>query len=189
MAIFRRLATIVLAGVLAGSVIAPAASADPPPFTGERRPFVFAEPRTEVPALAFTDADGNPVSLADFRGKVVLLNVWATWCPPCVKEMPSLDRLQAALGGDGFQVVALSLDRGGKAQVEPFYMEKDLDHLAIYLDPKMTAMKALKLQGLPTTLLIDADGREIGRLPGEAEWDSPAAQAFIRHFMDGSGGS
>lgn len=187
MAILRRLATIVLAGVLAGSVIAPGGTpsraSEPPAFAGVNRPFVFTAGRPEVADLDITGPDGQAMKLSDLRGKVVLLNLWATWCPPCVKEMPSLDALQAELGGPGFEVVALSLDRGGKAQVEPFFMETDISHLAMYLDPKMTAMKAIKPPGLPTTLLIDAEGREIGRLAGEAHWDSAEAKAFIRHFM------
>jgi len=192
MAIFRRLATIVLATVLTGSVIAPisaVSAADAPAFKGISRPFVHTAGRPQVPDLDMVDAAGKPMKLSDLRGKVVLLNLWATWCPPCVKEMPSLDRLQAAMGGDGFEVVALSLDRGGKAQVEPFFMETGIEHLAMYLDPPMAAMKALKPPGLPVTLLIDAEGREIGRLAGEAEWDSEAAKAFIRHYLaPGAGG-
>ncbi|WP_225889748.1 TlpA family protein disulfide reductase [Indioceanicola profundi] len=187
MAILRRLATIVLAGVLAGHVIAadsaPVQAAEPPAFSGEKRPFVYAAGRPEVPDLAFTGPDGKALKLSDFRGKVVLLNLWATWCPPCVKEMPSLDNLQAELGGEDFEVVALSLDRGGQGQVEPFFMETDLQHLTMYLDPAMTAMKAIKPPGLPVSLLIDAQGREIGRLSGEAIWDGDEAKAFIRHFM------
>ncbi|MFM2045289.1 MAG: hypothetical protein RLY86_3865 [Pseudomonadota bacterium] len=189
MAIFRRLATFVLAVVTAGHVLAqdmaPAFGTEAPPFSGINRPFVFTEPRVPVPDLTVIGPDGAEMPLSALKGRVVLLNLWATWCPPCVKEMPSLDRLQAALGSDRFTVVALSLDRGGKAQVEPFFMETGLEHLAMYLDPKMTAMKAFKPQGLPTTLLIDAEGREIGRLAGEAVWDSAETMGFLRHFIDG----
>ena len=189
MAILRRLATMLLAGVMAGTVIAPltmsAQAAEPPAFRGENRPFIFASGRPEVADLDILGPDGQAMKLSDFRGKTVLLNLWATWCPPCVKEMPSLDRLQAELGGPTFEVVALSVDRGGRVQVEPFYMETDIEHLAMYLDPKMTAMKAMKPQGLPTTLLIDAEGREIGRLAGEAVWDGEEAKAFIRYFASG----
>jgi hypothetical protein len=102
--------------------------------------------------------------------------------------MPSLDRLQAQLGGDAFQVVALSLDRGGKAAVEPFYTKTGVSHLALFLDPGSASMQALGLRGLPTTLLVDQEGRELGRVEGAVEWDSPEVMAFLRQRMGhGSG--
>lgn len=127
---------------------------------------LHAAPRA-LPAPAFEDGKGRPVRLADFRGKAVLLNVWATWCPPCREEMPSLDRLQKALGGPTFEVVALSIDSGGAAVVESFYKEAGIGSLAIFVDPTMRA------PGVPTTLLIDAEGRELGRHAGPAAWDNP----------------
>ncbi|MFC7333007.1 TlpA family protein disulfide reductase [Rhodocista pekingensis] len=149
-------------------------------------PFTVTGTPQPAPDFAFTDRDGRPVTLADFRGKVVLLNLWAVWCPPCVKEMPSLDRLQAALGGDDFQVVTLSQDRGGAAQVLPFYEKAGIAHLPVYLDPQTAAMAALKARGLPTTYLIDREGRLLGRLEGEAAWDAPAALDLIRRVIAGS---
>ncbi|SMH36570.1 TlpA family protein disulfide reductase [Azospirillum agricola] len=139
-----------------------------------------------VPPLAFADGEGRRVDLSEFAGKLVLLNLWATWCGPCVKEMPALDRLQAQLGGDRFQVVALSLDRGGKAAVEPFYQKTGLGNLAVFLDPGSASMQALGLRGLPTTLLVDPEGRELGRVEGAVEWDSPEVLAFLRR-QAGSG--
>lgn len=133
-----------------------------------------------VPALHFTDAEGATVSLGDFRGKTVLLNIWATWCVPCRKEMPALDRLQARLGGTDFEVVALSIDRGGLGAVRPFYEEIGIANLAIYLDEGDAAMRALGITGIPTTLLIDRDGRELRRWIGPAEWDSPEMETLIR---------
>ena len=133
-----------------------------------------------VPELQFKDADGTALSLADFRGKAVLLNIWATWCGPCRKEMPALDRLQANLGGPEFEVVALSIDRGGLGAVEPFFHEIGIANLAIYLDESAAAMSALGVTGIPTTLLIGRDGSEIRRWPGPAEWDSAEMQALIR---------
>lgn len=147
-----------------------------------------AEAPKPVPPLAFVDGEGRRIDLSEFGGRLVLLNLWATWCGPCVKEMPSLDRLQAQLGGEAFQVVALSLDRGGKAAVEPFYRKTGVDHLALYLDPGSASMQALSLRGLPTTLLIDQEGRELGRVEGAVEWDSPEVVAFLRkHGGRGSG--
>ena len=139
---------------------------------------LHAAPRA-LPALAFADGHGRPLKLADFRGRTVLLNLWATWCPPCREEMPSLDRLQTALGGRDFEVVALSVDAGGAPVVERFYKETGVGRLAIYVDPAMRAPNELSAPGLPTTLLIDAQGREIGRHVGPARWDDPQSIRLI----------
>ena len=147
--------------------------------------FEFMEPPRSLPEVAFRAADGE-TSLAAFRGKVVVLNFWATWCAPCVREMPSLDRLQAALGGDDFAVVALSQDRGGMARVADFYEEHGLDNLARYVDTRGDVAAALGLVGLPTTIVIDAQGREVGRMVGPAEWDSPDAIALVKRLLDGA---
>ncbi|WP_247871841.1 TlpA disulfide reductase family protein [Azospirillum sp. TSO35-2] len=144
--------------------------------------FKGAEPKP-MPALSFVDGDGRRVDLADFKDRVVLLNLWATWCGPCVKEMPSLDRLQAQMGGDAFQVVALSLDRGGRTAVEPFFAKTGVGHLGLYLDPASESMKVLGLRGLPTTILVDPEGRELGRVEGAVEWDSPEVVAFLRQQL------
>lgn len=149
--------------------------------------FKGAEPKP-MPPLSFVDAEGRRVDLADFKDRVILLNLWATWCGPCVKEMPSLDRLQAQLGGDAFQVVALSLDRGGRTAVEPFYKKTGVEHLTVFLDPGSESMKALSLRGLPTTILVDPEGRELGRVEGAVEWDSPEVVAFLRQFLGHGGG-
>jgi thiol-disulfide isomerase/thioredoxin len=145
--------------------------------------FAPSEP-TPAPALSFEDAQGEQLSLEDFRGKVVVLNLWATWCAPCRHEMPSLDRLQATQGGDDLQVVALSLDRGGLQQVEDFYQEIGVQHLGIYRDPTGAAGRELGALGLPTTVVIDPDGREVGRLLGPAEWDSAEALALLRSLIE-----
>jgi thiol-disulfide isomerase/thioredoxin len=158
--------------------VAPAASTS----TDKLDKFKGAEPKP-MPPLSFVDAEGRRVDLADFKDRVILLNLWATWCGPCVKEMPSLDRLQAQLGGDAFQVVALSLDRGGRTAVEPFYKKTGVEHLTVFLDPGSESMKALSLRGLPTTILVDPEGRELGRVEGAVEWDSPEVVAFLRQFV------
>lgn len=149
--------------------------------------FKGAEPKP-MPPLSFVDAEGRRVDLADFKDRVILLNLWATWCGPCVKEMPSLDRLQSQLGGDAFQVVALSLDRGGRTAVEPFYKKTGVEHLTVFLDPGSESMKVLSLRGLPTTILVDPEGRELGRVEGAVEWDSPEVVAFLRQFLGHGGG-
>ena len=139
-----------------------------------------------VPELTFFDGAGNEVSLADFRGEVVVLNLWATWCAPCRREMPSLDRLQAHFGGDGLEVIALSLDRGDVGKVRDFYDELGISTLAVYHDPQARAGRELGAPGLPTTILIDRSGQEVGRLLGPAEWDSDEAIAVIRALMGSS---
>ena len=142
-------------------------------------------PRATSPLqLKFEDARGEQRSLAEYRGKAVLLNLWATWCAPCREEMPTLDRLQAKLGGPDFQVLALSLDRGGADVVRRFYAETGVANLAIFLADTSAVSSAVGLIGLPTTLLVDPSGREIGRVVGPAEWDSPVQVSWIRDKLD-----
>lgn len=136
-----------------------------------------------LPDIQFADGNGRLRQLSEFRGKVLLLNVWATWCPPCREEMPTLDRLQAELGGVNSEVMALSIDRAGMAAVTRFYNETGVKHLSKYIDSSGKAARELAAFGLPTTLLIDREGREIGRLIGPAEWDSPQMVAFIRSHL------
>jgi thiol-disulfide isomerase/thioredoxin len=131
--------------------------------------------------------EGMPVSLADFRGRVILLNFWATWCAPCVAEMPSLDRLEAMLGGKDFTVIALSEDLSPTA-IGPFFSEHGLTRLRRYHDPAGALARAFSLRGLPTTVLIDREGRVLGRFEGPAEWDSPEAVALIRHAIGAQAG-
>jgi thiol-disulfide isomerase/thioredoxin len=134
----------------------------------------------ELGDITFVDADGAAKSLSDWRGKVVLLNVWATWCVPCREEMPMLDKLEAELGGKDFQVVAVNIDRGGAEKPKAFLAETGVTHLALYTDPPGKLFSKVKAVGMPTTLLIDREGREIGRLVGPADWDSPEAIALIK---------
>jgi len=149
---------------------------------------VFDQPR-EIPEIRFQDEQGHDLSLADFRGRVVLLNVWATWCVPCRKEMPALDRLQAKLGGDEFRVIPLSVDREGVAAVKRFYQQLGLKDLGIYVDPWGKAGRALAIPGVPTTLLIDRQGREVARKMGAAEWDDPEMVERIERTMHGQSAS
>lgn len=142
--------------------------------------FVLHDSPKPLPEVHFIDAEGHWRSLADFRGRVVLLNLWATWCVPCRKEMPTLDRLQATLGGPGFEVVPLSIDIAGPPVVRKFYEETGVTHLGLYIDPSTKAARDLAALGLPTTLLVDREGREVGRLTGPAEWDSPEMISFLR---------
>jgi thiol-disulfide isomerase/thioredoxin len=151
-------------------------AAGPPPPAN----FIVPDSPKPLPAIVFADGDGKTGSLADFRGRFVLLNIWATWCVPCRKEMPALDRLQAKLGGPDFEVVTLSIDRGGADAVRKFYADVGIRNLTITLDAKSEAPFKLGTVGVPTTLLIDREGQEIGRLIGAAEWDSPEMIEFLK---------
>jgi thiol-disulfide isomerase/thioredoxin len=165
----------------------PAAAQDAKPkLTGAMAKFELAAPPAPVPALAFKDRQDADASLEAFRGKVVLVNFWATWCVPCVKEMPSLDRLAAKIGADRFAIVALSLDGPSRPKVEPFIKSRNLDHLKVFFDTQKKSYGALNVVVLPTSVLIDAQGREVGRLQGDAEWDSPEAEALVRHVIGGN---
>lgn len=155
----------------------------PPAFRGGMEAFRPNDPPRAAPDVAFTDAAGHRLSLADFRGKVVLLNFWATWCGPCVKEMPSLDRLQAKLGGDRFTVVAVSVDRQGLDVVRPFLARTAVQNLTTYLDPHGDSMRTFGIQGLPTSFIIDRTGHVAGRLEGGANWDTPEAEALMRYYI------
>jgi thiol-disulfide isomerase/thioredoxin len=141
-----------------------------------------------APETAFTDADGKPVGLADFKGKPVVVNLWATWCKPCLKEMPSLDRLQVVLD-EKLVVAAVSEDHGGAQRVGPFVATMALQKLKIYLDPKSDVGHAFNVRGLPTSIVIDAKGRVVGRVEGAAEWDSEAMLAVLKPFLDSGSGT
>lgn len=160
---------------LAALASAGAALAQAPVVTGEPKP---------LPELRFLDMAGAEAGLADFRGQVVVLNLWATWCAPCREEMPSLDRLAGMFPGEPFRVVALSVDRAGPERVQQFLDEVGARGLAVYRDPKAAATRTLKVPGLPATLLVDKAGREVGRVLGIARWDGDQAVAAVRTLLD-----
>ena len=188
-----RTAGILAAGLLALSVALPLPAADaapgpkraaqPPTFNGTARPFVFLKQARAVRFGPFADAEGKPVTLDRYRGKILLVNFWATWCAPCIHEMPTLDRLQKALGGADFAVLTVSLDRKGMAAVGPFWQEQGYKHLPILLDSRWMTARRLGVSGLPATFLLDRKHRILGYLLGPAEWDSPQAKAFLRFYI------
>ena len=145
-------------------------------FTHLMRP----RPAPLVPILA---QDGSRLDLGRFRGKLVLLNFWATWCAPCLYELPALDRLQALLGNDAFAVVALSIDEGDIGGPISFVERLGLKHLTVYQDFTGRAQDALPLYGLPISYLVDGDGLVLGYIVGAVEWDSPEALGFLRHYL------
>lgn len=140
---------------------------------------IHPEPKP-LPDLAFQDGTGKPLKLSDWKGRVVLLNLWATWCAPCRKEMPDLSKLQKELGSDQFEVVAISVDRKGAEASAEFLKETGVDNLKLYIEPSTRIVNDLKSAGLPATLLIDRQGRELGRILGPADWASPEAVALVK---------
>ena len=147
---------------------------------GEMAAFVVRPKPEDLPDISFAGGNGETKSLSDWQGKVVLLNIWATWCVPCREEMPALDRLQSDLGGEDFDVVAINIDRGSSDKPQRFLAETGATHLPLYTDPSGRLFSRLKAIGMPTTLLLDREGREIGRLVGPADWDAPEALALIK---------
>jgi thiol-disulfide isomerase/thioredoxin len=155
------------------------------PFAhGEVAAVKVAKSPLKVPDLAFRDAAGKPLTLADFRGRTVLLNLWATWCVPCRKEMPTLDALQGALGSKDFQVVAVNIDTRDPDKPKRFLKDIGVQKLAYYADPTAKAYQDLKAIGrafgMPTTMLVDHQGCEIGTIAGPADWASPDAVKLIK---------
>ncbi|QIE55644.1 TlpA family protein disulfide reductase [Pikeienuella piscinae] len=144
------------------------------------------KPRLET---TFETGDGAPVSVADYEGKVVVLDFWATWCPPCREEMPSLDRLKAAMADEGFDVVTVSMDRASTEKIQEFYDSVGVENLAIHREPSLRIGSEGAILGMPTTLILDRKGREIARLQGDAEWDGPDATGMIRSIMAALDGS
>ncbi len=155
-----------------------------PPISGTVAKFTLTNPGRPAPIEPFFDADGKEISLHQLGDKVVLLNLWATWCAPCIKELPSLDRLQAQLGSDRFQVVAVSIDRRGAEAVRPYFEKLGIAHLPIYVDPKNQLAQSLGVQVLPSTIVIGRHGLMVGNIIGAVEWDAPEAQALLRFYID-----
>lgn len=137
------------------------------------------------PDILFSSTTDEVMHLSDYRGKVILVNAWATWCPPCVAEMPSLNSLQHKKGGEGFEVITISLDNK-KEEITDFFDKNGIDALPSWHDDTYQINGLLQLPGLPTTVIYDRSGREIARLLGEAEWDSPEALALVDYLIAGS---
>ena len=163
----RRRVLAALGGTLASGVVA-------------RKPWAAEVLGKELPEFTWTLADGTVRSVTDYKGKGIVLNLWATWCVPCVAEMPALDALAGAVAESGVAVLPLSSDRGGAAAVERFYAKTAVKNLPVLLDRTGVAARTLRVRGIPTTLLIDASGRERGRIEGEADWGSAASVRMVK---------
>ena len=139
-------------------------------------------------SLGFLADDGKPMTLADFKGKTVLVNLWATWCAPCREEMPALDRLEQQIGGDEFEVVAVNIDSGGKEKAKAFLDEINVHALGFYSEPSMGIFNEFKRRslalGLPATVVLDPQGCLVAKLNGPAHWDAPEAVKLIEAAME-----
>ncbi len=150
---------------------------------GDMKKLVFHSEARDIKVKTFLDVDGNEASLDDYKGKVVLLNFWATWCAPCREEMPAIDALQAELGGDHFAVVPVATGRNPVPIVKKFFDKINVTNLPILLDPTQEMGRGNGVFGLPTTLILNAEGQEIGRMLGDADWHSPEAITVIKALL------
>lgn len=160
------------------------AAVDKPPLKGQLEGnFTLLDEPVPAPNKTIAGEFGEAVTVADYQGQVVLVNFWATWCAPCVREMPSLDRLQSQLAPEGFKIMAVSIDRGGIDVVLPFYQRLGLENLAIFLDSKGEYAQEYGLRGLPSTYLVDRQGRLVGGVEGPLDWDAPEVLELIRYYL------
>lgn len=156
-------------------LFASAASAETMPSINQ---FVLDKP-FDAPNMKFFDDQGNIHNLSDYKGKVVLLNFWATWCNPCVHEMPTIAALAKAMADKDIVILPVAVDDKGVPAVQAFFKEQGIDGLGIYVDTKGKAFKDFKLQGLPTTMIIDRKGSVVAQVEGEIDWNSPEAHKYL----------
>ena len=164
------------------------ASAEEPNLTGSMKKFqltpVTKESKNGTNYFTWKNAKGEILSLNDFKGKVVLLNFWATWCLPCIKELPSMERLQTKFKADDFAIIAISLDRGGKSVAARLLKRLKLNKLTLYVDKENKSAQTLGVQFMPTTFIFDRKNRKLGKLQGGVEWDSKNAVSLIKYFIN-----
>ncbi len=150
---------------------------------GDMKKLMFGAEAVEVPAIAIVDGEGSEQALSDWQGKWVVLNFWATWCAPCRHEMPSLDRLQAAM--PQIAVLPVATGRNSVEAIAKFYGEAGVTSLPVLRDPKSELARSMGVLGLPVTVILNPEGREVARLIGDAEWDSASAQAVLGALVAG----
>ncbi|WP_162180430.1 TlpA disulfide reductase family protein [Methylocapsa aurea] len=180
-------------GLAAGTGQALPAGVDPPPFQTRVAQFIVFEPALAAPAIRLERIDGKLIDLAGFRGKAVLVNFWATWCPPCRRELPLLAELQEIVRSEPLEIVAISIDKEGSRAVQPFLERLNIKRLRPYLDPRGQIAKGIGdngpapfvLYGLPISYIIDRDGCVAGYLVGEADWTSSTGRALLRYYTMG----
>jgi thiol-disulfide isomerase/thioredoxin len=174
-------------GLLAAGGTLAAALTPGKPYADELGDLVRAlkptNPPLAAPDITFLSADGAAHHLSDFIGHGMVVNLWATWCAPCVEEMPSLSKLSKALAPQDIAVLPLSSDRGGAQAVQAFFQEHAITGLPVLLDPRSAAAHALGARGIPTSVLVDHKGREVARLEGSADWSTPAAVQLVRKLV------
>lgn len=159
--------------------------------TGDMKKLVIHDEPWALLETQFETGSGAAKHLDDFAGKVMVVNFWAIWCPPCIKEMPALDRLRGAMKSDDFDVIAISMDRASTDKIKDFYAfvpqpeggSYRMEHLDIYREPTLRIGAEGGIRGMPITLILDREGREIARLQGDAEWDAPEAQEMMRAII------
>ncbi len=185
----NRILMIAIAAVLAvigvvGAITLRQPQAPEPAATATQSPvsrFVPAE--GDFAAVAPVDGQGQPADMAPYRGKALLVNLWATWCAPCIKELPSLGTLQQALGGDQFQVVTIAVDERDPAKIEPFLAQHGAANLPVLIDRDRTLEKVAQVSALPTSLLVDRDGKVKAMVAGDACWNQGTALAAAKAFI------
>jgi len=171
-----------LLSLLAAPVLANHSETEP--SDGTVNSFIAVETPQPVMPLPMIRDNTESLSLADFEGKLVLLNLWATWCPPCIRELPALDRLQQRLGSDRFEVLAVALDDAGYPAVRSFYDRLDIKHLGLYMGRIEEFARQFPVDVFPASFFIDARGRVISYMRSYADWDDPQADALIQRYLD-----
>jgi len=154
------------------------------PKNGDMVNFTEQIPPKPAPNTTFISPDGKIINLHDLKGTWVLLNFWATWCAPCIRELPSIYELQKTTINNKFKVLLISIDKAGSQTYEPFLKSLNLQDLKSASDPRSKLMRSLKLTGVPTTLLLDPNGRIVGRLIGDASWSSRSAKKLIHYYIN-----
>ena len=183
--IYRALyATIGVCAIFASAVTASAGAIDDARTGDMKKLIVHSEPK-RVKLVEVGDFDGSAMTFDDFRGDLLVVNFWATWCPPCLEEMPSLDRLQAKTEKLGVKVLAVAVGRNPKPAVERFLSQAGIENLSIFFDPVQSMAVEMRVLGLPVTVILDREGNEIARLTGAAEWDSESAVEVVTLLAEG----
>ncbi len=153
---------------------------------GDMKKLNFHTDAVEISDIAFLAEDGGEARLGDYAGKYVVLNFWATWCAPCRKEMPQLSELQTELGGERFEVVTVATGRNAPQAIDRFFDEIGVTNLPKHRDPKQALARQMAVLGLPITVILDPEGREIARLRGDADWSSDSAKAIVAALIEGT---